>query len=568
MTDLESEEWTHAALVIGMTGDNVTFETLLKLSQAADMLNAVPELHDEVSFHPALLDAGDLTRLEPSLWEIAARVVGDINAPRIALIVCVPEELVDVPISETLRELGATKIVLPESIVNGSLSSTDLTFELRELANGALMAVASGSGERRSVFQSVLTSREPAEGHPLPWSGAGSHGAQSDFLMPMMEGAEAPRPIPPAVQKMVRSAVDDLFDSRLGSDAQPREEESPRGAYTAQPEMVRTNDWGEAGGAGRQRPAFPPVLGSRATGGGLLPGPAPGSQVAPSEDGAPITRQRAGGWQWGAPPAWTEEQGVGDHLDSWGERRTHVDGRVRDRVLPAAQTMVQGISDRVDSWREQRALRRAKELMDIRAIDEVGTRDGGHDILYLVQAASPDLSRDVLGTQASALTLLKQELGDHWLTVVVKAEETVNRVAGPAPFGASYRQARGADHGNRFDLGATCSALVELIRLDAAALARRGHPVEKPIVMFFATEPPIVDSSGGQAYRNLLDASSSVVWMIIREDKWLRIPDEFQVPGSFVFEAKKDGVARFVTEVLDPPPATTDGLADNSGESE
>lgn len=497
MTELESEEWTHAALVIVVPDDDVASETLPKFSQAAALLSAVPELH-EVSFHPALLDPGHLARLQPSLWEIAARVIGDIDAPRIALIVCLPNELVDVPLSGALHEPGVTKITLPDSIVNGSLNPTDLTFELRELANAALMAVANGAGEKRTVFQSLLWPRDPAEGDPLPGYEVGSE-ARTDNLTPMGEDAKVRQSIPPAVEKMVRGAVDDLFDSWLRSDSLPKEEERHRAANSAELQLVK--------------------------------GTSPGGTALPAPG---------------------------------GEHRAPGDGR----AVPAVQTIVQGLSDRFDSWREQRALRRAKELMGIRALDEVAPRDGGHDILYIVQAASPDLSRDVLGVQASALTLLKHELGDDWLTVVVKAEETVERVAGPAPFGTSYRQAKGADHGNRFDLGATCSALVELIHLDAAALARRGRTVDKPIVMFFATAPPIVDSSGDHGYRDLLNASTSVVWMIIGEDKWLRIPDEFKVPGSFVFVAKKDGVARFITEVLDPPLATTDGLADEPGTDE
>ncbi|PPF25756.1 hypothetical protein C5C42_13475 [Rathayibacter sp. AY1F7] len=88
---------------------------------------------------------------------------------------------------------------------------------------------------------------------------------------------------------------------------------------------------------------------------------------------------------------------------------------------------------------------------------------------------------------------------------------------------------------------------------DLISLRLRGHEIDTPHIVIFATEPPYVDSAAHSAYLALAAEVQSVTWMLVGDTAdWMEVPPELEEAPSRVLYAEQDGVVTVLTEVLIP----------------
>ena len=96
-----------------------------------------------------------------------------------------------------------------------------------------------------------------------------------------------------------------------------------------------------------------------------------------------------------------------------------------------------------------------------------------------------------------------------------------------------------------------------LLRRDLARPTATGEPLARPVVVFFAPDPPLADSIAADAFGRLA-REALIVWVVPKEAMEL-LSDAFTEPSDVYVLAEHEDVADEVAELLTPPgsPAVT-----------
>lgn len=224
-------------------------------------------------------------------------------------------------------------------------------------------------------------------------------------------------------------------------------------------------------------------------------------------------------------------------------------------IPPVVHNIVSSVSSQIDQWRARRTkVGRAEEQIGVSALEHLPVYRGARrPMIYFVLAASTEWDKQAVRTRDAALTLLSDALDQHWIAVAINLGSTLTRVAGPASPKRVAHDWRRIERNNDFDLGDAAAELSVQLSRDNASLRLRGHEVDAPHIVVFATEPPYLDSAAHSAYLTLLPSVQSVTWLLVGDSDWMEFPPELDERPSRVLYAEQDGVAVLLNEVLAPP---------------
>lgn len=233
-------------------------------------------------------------------------------------------------------------------------------------------------------------------------------------------------------------------------------------------------------------------------------------------------------------------------------RSAQPEARRSERLSPFERSAV---SSRLEEWRARRTkVRRAEDQIGISALEQLPVTPGvKRPLIYFVLAASNDWNKGAVRTRDAAITLLSNALDQQWIAVAINLGSSLTIEAGPASAERVARDWKRVDRSNEFDLGTAASDLEVQLSRDLISLRLRGHEIDTPHIVIFATEPPYVDSAAHSAYLALAAEVQSVTWMLVGDTAdWMEVPPELEEAPSRVLYAEQDGVVTVLTEVLIP----------------
>lgn len=570
MTSSLTEDWTHTAIVLLLPAEGATRHIVNSIEDAVEEVLASPEF-DEVSVHLVISTLGNHMLTSPSLDAVLLKVIAGTEASTISLVWCTDEDVEDGSLSRDLDALHAVHVNVP---ILGPLEHaspfTNISTVIRDIVIGALDAADGAGGAPSAAIKAAVTgfnepSQQPLE-HP---ANAAIYGGREPTRS-AFNGARdlsSPLGLPTSVESSLQFSAHERFPSSRAFDARTEQDEFAEGW----PELNRGDD-----AAHHSEPLAPKE-----------PDRYRLQSHIPNED-FDVTGSTADSFQplfhdAGATAAEDPDASTGPSIRSFSfdhaydaEDNAVLPGSVASPyaqpdsenskwVPPVVHNVVSSVTSQVDQWRARRTkVRRAEEQIGISALAHLPVYpEVPRPLIYLALAASTEWDKKAVRTRDAALTLLSDALDHNWIAVVLNLGSTLTRVAGPGSPKHVTHDWRRIERNNDFDLGNAAAELSTQFSRDKASLRLRGHEVDAPHVVVFATEPPYVDSVAHSAYLALLRDVQSVTWLLVGDSNWMEFPPELDEGSSRVLYAEQDGVALLLSEVLAPPeviPPEQDGV--------
>lgn len=566
MSSSFAEDWMHTAIVIALSARGVTRNMLSSIEDAAEEVLASPEF-DEVSVHVVLSTPENHFHTSPSLDTVLLKVLAGTEASTISLVWCRDEGVEEEPLSRDLDALHAIHADCPLHVALEHESPSGIPAVIRDTVLEALLASDGTAGAPRALIEAAIA------GLPRPVQRTPGHSAEAGM------GNQTQPAAPSVLGAPAESFLEVPATTYAGPVLEHPVHETPLDPSAPD---VRTGQTTFTGG----RPDLD-LDGDGAHQIGALA----------SEELGPLRPQPgspAGNANWSATDSFrpfshdeaqiaAEDVEENMHSSIWGSSigdgykaenneafpgpaaapyaQSKSDGSTW--IPPVVHNVVNSVSSQVEQWRARRSKVRAEEQIGVSALENLPIYQGiRRPLVYFALAASLEWDKQAVRTRDAALTLLSDALDEHWIAVALNLGGTLTRVAGPASPKRVAHDWRLIERNNDFDLGEAAVELSGQLSRDDASFRLRGHEVDAPHVVVFATEPPYVDSAGHSAYLTLLRSVQSVTWLLVGDSGWMEFPPELDEGSSRVLYAGQDGVAVLLSEVLAPleviPPEPTD----------
>lgn len=559
MTSSLTEDWTHTVIVLVLPAEEATRHIIGSIQDAVDEVLASPEF-DEVSVHLVLSTPGNHLLTSPSLDAVLLKVITETEASTISLVWCTDKGVEDVPLSRDLDALHAVQVDFP---ILGTLEhaspSTNVPTAIRDIVIGALDAAEDASGAPRDSIEAAVTAfRKPTQRSQETPANAEIYGG-SEPTPPSVQGApdlSSPVALPANAGSNLHLSGQETFNTPSAFDAQTEQAKFAMG-------------W-----------PVPDMGGRAADESGSLTSNLHGVQTGTPPDDEDFKESRADSFQ----PLSHDAEPSGTGSSDWNSHLHHGYGAANEAVFsgplaspypqadsesprwipPVVHNVVSSVTSQVDQWRARRTkVRRAEEQIGVSALERLPVHQGfQRPMIYFALAASTGWDKQAVRTRDAALTLLSDALDRHWIAVALNLGSTLTRVAGPDSPKRVAHDWRRIERNNDFDLGDAAAELSMQFSRDNASLRLRGHKVDPPHIVIFATEPPYVDSVASSAYLALLRDVQSVTWLLVGDSNWMEYPPELDHRPSRVLYAEQDGVAILLTEVLESPEIIPPGQID------
>lgn len=566
MTSSFAEGWMHTAIVIALSSGGVTRNMLSSIEDAAEEVLASPEF-DEISVHVVLSTAENRLHTSPSLDAVLLKVLAGTEASTISLVWCRDKGVEEEPLSKDLDALHAVQADCPLYVTLEHESPSAIPAAIRDTVLEALLASDGTAGAPRSLIEAVIA------GLSRPVQRTPGHSAEAGI-------GDQTQPAPPSV---LRAPAESFPEVTATTYAKPTLEhpvhETPPDPHALDARTGQTTFTGgrpdlDLAGDGahqserftskelaplRPQPGTPAGNADWNTTNGIQPFSQNGAHIAADDLEAHTPSSVWGSSLGDGYKAENNEPFPGPVAAPFVQSKS--DGS--RWIPPAVHNVVNSVSSQVDQWRARRTKVRAEEQIGVSALENLPTYPGlRRPLVYFAMAASLEWDKEAVRTRDAALTLLSDALDEHWIAVALNLGGTLTRVAGPASPKRVVHDWRLIERNNDFDLGDAAAELSGQVSRDDASLRLRGHEVDAPHVVIFATEPPYVDSAAHSAYLTLLRSVQSVTWLLVGDSAWMEFPPELDEGSSRVLYTGQDGVARLLSEVLAPPAVTPPKSAD------
>lgn len=566
MTSSFAEDWMHTAIVIALSPSGVTRNMLSSIEDAAEEVLASPEF-DEVSVHVVLSTPENHLHTSPSLDAVLLKVLAGTEASTISLVWCRDKGVEEEPLSRDLDALHAIHADCPLHVALEHEWPSDINAAIRDTVLEALLTSDGTEGAPRALIEAAIAElSQPVQRTPGHSAEAGI-GNQTQPAPPSVLGAPAESfpEVPattyavPSLERPVhetpldRSALDARTGQTTFTGGQPNLDLDGDGAHQTEP--LTSKELGPL----RPQPGSPAGRANWSTTDSFRPFSHDGAHIAAEDMEADMHSS-----VWGSS---TGDGYKAENNEAFPRpvaapyARSKSDGSM---WMPSVvHNVVNSVSSQVDQWRARRTKFRAEEQIGVSALENLPIYQGiRRPLIYFALAASLEWDKQSVRTRDAALTLLSDALDEHWIAVALNLGGTLTRVAGPTSPKRVAHDWRLIERNNDFDLGDAAAELSGLLSRDDASLRLRGHEVDAPHVVVFATEPPYVDSAAHSAYLTLLRSVQSVTWLLVGDSAWMEFPPELDEGPSRVLYAGQDGVARLLSEVLAPPAVTPPKSAD------
>ncbi|WP_454697839.1 hypothetical protein [Arthrobacter humicola] len=558
MTSSFAENWTHTAIVIALPPMGVTRHILSSIEDAAKEVLASPEF-DEVSVHVVLSTPGNNLHTSPSLDAVLLKVLASSEASTISLVWCKDDGVEDEPFSRDLDALHAIHADCPLHSALKHESPRGIPAAIRDTVLEALLASDGAAGAPRALIEAAIagfhrpvqhTQGNPADAvngdhtQPTPPSVLG---APAEYLPVLSATTYAG----PTLELPFHETPPDprALDARTGQAtlAGGRPDSDLDGDDARQSGPLTSEELDLFG----LQPRIPADIDSWNTADSFRPLSNVGAHVA-AED---VEASRLSSvWDSSLSDGYEAENNK-VLLRPVSAPNEQPDSESSRWIPPVVHNVVSSVSSHIDQWRARRTkVRRAEEQIGVSALEHLPVYRGARrPMIYFALAASTEWDKQAIRTRDAALTLLSDALDQRWIAVALNLGSTLTRVAGPASPKRVAHDWRRIERNNDFDLGDAAAELSVQLSRDNASLRLRGHEVDTPHIVVFATEPPYVDSAAHSAYLTLLPSVQSVTWLLVGESGWMEFPPELDERPSRVLYAEQDGVAVLLSEVLAPP---------------
>ncbi|MDQ0770270.1 hypothetical protein QF031_003019 [Pseudarthrobacter defluvii] len=557
MTSSPTEDWTHTAVVLVLPAEEATRHIIGSIQDAVDEVLASPEF-DEVSVHLVLSTPGKHISTSPSLDAVLLKVITETDAKTISLVWCTDKGVADIPLTRDLDALHAVQVDFPTL---GTLehASTNVPTAIRDIVIRALDAAEDTAGAPRDSIEAAVTGfRKPTQRSQEPPANAESFRGRERTRTSVQGAPDLSSPVALTANAgySLQLSGPEAFNTPSAGDAQTEQAKfavgwpdpdmgdhaaDESGSLTSNLHGVQTgNPTDDDNFMGSTADSFQPLSHYAEPGATAL-----SDLSSPLHHGYGAADKAV----FSGPPASPYPQ-ADSASPTW--------------IPPVVQNVVSSVTSQVDQWRARRTkVRRAEEQIGVSALERLPVHQGSQrPLIYFALAASMGWDKQAVRTRDAALTLLSDALDRHWIAVALNLGSALTRVAGPDSPKSVTHDWRRIERNNDFDLGDAAAELSMQFDRDNASLRLRGHEVDPPHVVIFATEPPYVDSVASSAYLALLRDVQSVTWLLVGDSHWMEFPPELDDRPSRVLYAEQDGVAILLSKVLASPEIIPPGQID------